>query len=438
MTNEEFIILAEKVADGSASISEVALYNASYESFQQDSQSLTADGLDSKELKKESLARFWKNRDDSKRVVKLWPRFRIKSGMTGLVAAAAVAAIVFGVWFFNSDTGVPEVNSGLNVVANDIAPGKNGATITLANGRVIQLSDAKSGVVVGGGLKYSDGSDVRYSSGTSSSGSLKGSQNSSGPVGVRSLTPSELQGADGKAQILTASTAKGQTYRFTLPDGTKVWMNADSKLEFPSSFSVAGQRYVKLSGEGYFEVAKDKAHPFIVATDKQEVEVLGTHFNINSYNDEASVKTTLLEGSVRVALLSPSGGDGVARGGSGPVNPLSPQGGSLPEGERSVVLKPNQQSVLTGNVIKVRQANLEEEMAWKNGYFMFESEEIGPIMRKIARWYNLEIVYGSAIPTDKFWGTVSRFSNVSQVLKKLELTGKVHFKIEGRRITVNK
>jgi transmembrane sensor len=334
--------------------------------------------------------------------VPLYRRWKI-----AVAAAAAVAAITLGTWLYMNG---PDVKSG-DVVVNDIAPGRNGATITLASGKVIQLSDAKSGVVVGeGDLKYDDGSSVLSSR-----------------ANAKDLDSSELGMTNLKGVTLTASTAKGQTYQFTLPDGTKVWLNADSKLEFPSNFVNSKTRNVKLSGEGYFEVAKDKAHPFIVATDKQEVEVLGTHFNINSYADKGSVRTTLLEGSVRVAI--------------GNSSTLSGRSPSLPEGERSsIVLKPNQQSVLTGsNRIKVTDVDTELAVAWKEGFFKFNEERLDEIMTKVSRWYDVEISY--ADPTLKgktFNGTVSRFSNVSQLLKKLELTGAVHFKIEGRRIVVDR
>jgi transmembrane sensor len=319
--------------------------------------------------------------------VRLWPRI--------VVAAAAVAAITLGTWLYMNG---PDVKSGDEVVMNDIAPGKNGATITLANGKVIQLSDAKSGVVIGNGrIKYNDGSFL------SPSGRDGVAREGSGPV-----NPLSPQGdpdvKSGGGMALTASTAKGQTYQFTLPDGTKVWLNADSKLEFPSNFVNSKTRNVKLSGEGYFEVAKDKAHPFIVATDQQEVEVLGTHFNINSYSDESNTKTTLLEGSVRV---------------------------------NEVVLKPNQQSILTGsNRIKVQDVDIEEAIAWKNGKFVFEYENIESVMRKLSRWYDAEIIYQGNIGDKTFTGSISRRDNISKILEKITYTQNVHFKIEGRRITV--
>jgi ferric-dicitrate binding protein FerR (iron transport regulator) len=398
MTNEEFIILAEKVAEGSASISEVALYNACYESFQKDAQNLTADGLDSKDLKKESLARFWKNHDSSAPVVKLWPRILVASRRkvgTSLLATAAVAAIVVGVWLYSNKYQDTSIKTGSTASVNDIAPGKNGATITLANGKVIQLSDAKSGVVIGeDDLKYSDGSEVRYSSGTGSSGSLKGSQNST-----------ELQGADGKVQNLIATTARGQTYHFTLADGTKVWLNADSKLEFPSNFVNGKTRNVKLSGEGYFEVAKDKAHPFMVNFRTLTLTVLGTHFNVNAYENEKTAKATLLEGSIKVEKL---------------------------------FLKPAQQAIFDDHRRLSLQTleNAEKETAWKDGYFRFYDEKIQDIMKKLERWYDIEVVYEGKMTTEGFTGKVSRNKNISEVLMILEKTKGVHFKIEGRRVTV--
>jgi len=325
-----------------------------------------------------------------RKVYKLWSQPAPNWIRRIAVAAAAVAAIVFGVWFFNSERGVLKQVQDDVAYKNDIAPGKNGATITLANGKVIQLSDAKSGVVVGNGR-------ITYSS------SLRAGEVSKQSHDEIASIPRD----DGRAQALIAATARGQTYQFTLSDGTKVWLNADSKLEFPSNFVNNKTRNVKLSGEAYFEVAKDKAHPFIVATDKQEVEVLGTHFNINAYKDESNIRTTLLEGSVRV---------------------------------NEVILKPNQQSVLSGsNRIAVKEVDTEDVMAWKSGLFVFENEQLESIMRKIGRWYNVTVAYDDPeIASQTFTGTVTRFGKISIVLKRLEVTGNVKFKLEGNKIFVSK
>jgi ferric-dicitrate binding protein FerR (iron transport regulator) len=250
-------------------------------------------------------------------------------------------------------------------------------------------------VVIGEDLKYSDGTSVgsRNEFGT-------GSRNSKG--GGPDLRQDDVI-------QLTASTAKGQTYQFTLPDGTKVWLNADSKLEFPSGFVNSKTRDVRLFGEGYFEVAKDKAHPFIVRTNKQEVEVLGTHFNINSYADEGNVKTTLLEGSVRV---------------NG-------------QGRESVVLKPNQQAVVfASKQTEVNSVDVGDVVAWKNGKFVFVRENVRSIMNKIARWYDVQIIYEGDVKGKALGGSVSRFKNVSEVLEMLSATKAVQFRIEGRKVIV--
>ncbi|WP_285055437.1 FecR family protein [Pedobacter ginsengisoli] len=301
------------------------------------------------------------------RTYKLWTRIAV---------AAAVAAIVLGVWFnasrYTDTPRYPEFASG----SQDIAPGKNGATITLANGKMIRLSDAKNGVVIGNNsIKYDDGS----------------------------FLSSEVTSGGGMA--LTASTARSQTYQFTLPDGTRVWLNADSKLEFPSSFINSKTRNVKLSGEGYFEVAKDKAHPFMVNFKTLTLTVLGTHFNVNTYENEKIAKATLLEGSIKVEKL---------------------------------FLKPAQQAIFDDQKRLSLQTleNAEKEIAWKDGYFRFYDEKIQDIMKELERWYDIEVVYEGKMTNEGFTGKVSRNKNISQVLMILEKTKGVHFKIDGRRVTV--
>jgi len=294
-----------------------------------------------------------------------------------LVVAASLAVAIFGVWFFN----LPSLNDrSESQYGNDIKPGSNKATITLANGKLITLSTAKTMVVIDPiSLKYNDGSLV---------------QKNTVPIGVPST---------GISQGLMVSTPRGGTYQITLQDGTKVWLNAASSLKFPSTFGNLPVREVELNGEAYFEVAKNKIHPFIVISRGQEVKVLGTHFNITSYEDEPSVKTTLLEGSVKV---------------------------------NDATLKPNQQAVLSNDHITVQQANTEEIMAWKNGYFRFNDEKIESIMKKIARWYNIEVQFKGKVTDEEFKGTISRNKNISEVLELLESTKTVHFKVEGRRVTV--
>ena len=340
---------------------------------------------------------------------------RSKIGTT-LIAAAALAAIVFGVWFFNSNSGVlKQVQD--DVVQNDIAPGKNTATLTLPNGKTITLSDAKTGVVIGDDkLSYNDGTDL----------------SARHPELVSGSRP-------GYATMLTAATPRGGTYQVVLPDGTKVWLNADTKISFPSQFN-GKERRIVLEGEAYFEVSKVYAPlgasarsssreratsssrasvatrdliPFIVKTKQQEVEVLGTRFNINSYTDEVATTTTLIEGSVRVNAFNSA------------------------TSRATAILKPNQQSIANSEGMQVLNTDASAALDWKNGEFVFNNEAITSILRRVSRWYNVEIVYQTN--TDRpltFTGSVSRFDKVSSVLKMLEKTSDLHFEIKERKIIV--
>ena len=313
--------------------------------------------------------------------------FKVLQRIHYKVAAAATIALVFGIWFYTSH--YPEGSATTkNFLTNDIAPGKTGATLTLSNGKTIVLGGEKDGKLAEeAGISISKTKDgqLEYTiSGTA--GSTEGKMN-------------------------TLSTAVGQTYILNLPDHSRVYLNAASSLTYPSSFSGSKIRHVELSGEGYFEIAEDKAHPFVVVSLGQQVEVLGTHFNINAYQNEPALKTTLMEGSVRVSNTS---------------------------GKQFLVLKPGQQSILTVDGIQVTKVDTDLAIAWKNNEFMFENESIENIMRMVERWYNVEVIYIGARPTERFVGVVSRFDNVSKVLQLLESTGGVNFKIEGRKIYVSK
>lgn len=315
-------------------------------------------------------------------------RFRLWPRIAGI--AAAVALIVFGVWFytshhFNNRKDLPNYTS-------DIAPGKQGATLTLANGKKIRLTEQAQG-------KLAEEAGVQISK--TASGQLT----------------YEIKGGDAESnKINTLSTAKGETYIVTLPDKSKVWLNAASSLTYSASLNERGLRRVRLEGEAYFEVTKNKKRPFVVESRNQVVTVLGTHFNINSYRNEPAVKTTLLEGSVR-------------------VNPVTGYGNIMRHVEQ--VLKPGQQSLLDGkHVIEVAEADTDEALAWKDGFFRFNGEDVRSIMRKLSRWYDIEVVYEGNVSAEVYYGKVSRSKNISAVLKVLEKSQGVHFKIEGRRVTV--
>src|SRR5215217_528273 len=300
-----------------------------------------------------------------------------------IAAVASIAVIIMGVWFFNSRYSSNVTQDTELAYHNDVAPGKNGATLTLANGQRIAINDALTGNIASqSGVKISKTAD----------GEL-----------IYDITAAEK----GATAYNTLATTRGEQIRLRLPDGSLVFLNAASSLKYPTSFANMNERSVELNGEGYFEVAKDKAHPFIVQTDRQKVEVLGTHFNINSYADEAGTRTTLVEGSVRVSV----------------------------NGHKEV-LKPSQQSLLYDGAIKVQPANVEEVVAWKNGDFVFNGEPLQDIMRKLSRWYNIDVVYKGDVANELYTAKISRNKNISEVIQLLEQAESVHFKIEGRRVIV--
>lgn len=288
------------------------------------------------------------------------------------IAASILLVCTIGLMKF---LGMQEAEDDHLNAATEILPGRNGASLTFSNGRTIQLSEAKKGVVIGSGtMAYEDGNAI----------------------------PGVLDGS-----MLTAATGKGNTYIVILPDGSKAWLNASSSLTFPSYFN-GTQRTVELRGEAYFEIAKDKTHPFIVQTAGQAVEVLGTHFNINAYNLNKGIQTTLLEGSVKLSSSK----------------------------NQSVLLKPDQQATFIGEIFSVKEVETQGIVAWKDGFFNFQDQSLPEIMDALARWYDIEVVYQEAITKDLFNGKISRYKKLSQVLKMLEGTGLVHFEVTGRRVIV--
>lgn len=314
--------------------------------------------------------------------ITLWSRI--------ISAAAILIFISLGIYFYSNYSDKPEREYADIDIKKEITPGGNKAILTLADGSKISLTDANNG-------------DIAKQAG------IRITKTADGQLIYTILD------ATSEALTLvynTIETPRGGQYQIILPDGTKVWLNAASSLKYPASFASLKERRVELNGEAYFEVAKDKNHPFIVKTDKQEVEVLGTHFNINTYADEPAVKTTLLEGLVKVSQLTT---------------------------HNSQFLKPGQQSVLTDNGISVSEVNTEEVIAWKNGYFRFDDEKLGSIMRKIARWYDVDVTWQDETLKNELFGAVTtRFANVSSLLKMMEQTGDVEFNIEDGKIIVSK
>jgi len=272
----------------------------------------------------------------------------------------------------------------------DIGPGGDKAILTLGNGQKIILDSASNGILAKQGVatisKLSNG-QLAYS--------VTESPEARDPAGTPDL-------------YNTMSTPAGGQYRLTLPDGTGVWLNSTSSITYPAAFR-GKERHVSITGEVYFEVAKNRAMPFRVETGGLSVYVLGTSFNINAYKDEASINTTLLEGAVRI--------------GSG-------------KGEQT--LKPGQQAQVAagGGISLVQHADLEQTMAWKNGIFAFRNADIRTVMRQLSRWYNVEVSYAGAPPPGDFSGEIGRGLTLTQVLNGLSQE-KVHFKIEeGNKIII--
>jgi transmembrane sensor len=301
------------------------------------------------------------------------------------VAASVIIFLSAGTYLlFHKKQPIHEI---VKTQRHDVAPGGNKAYLTLANGKTITLTGAQNGVLAKEGNavinKTTDGEVVYQAT----------------PNGVNTKT---------EAAPNTLSTPAGGKYDLILSDGTKVWLNALSSIKYPSQFT-GNERKVEITGEAYFEVAHNAEKPFKVMTNGQTVEVLGTHFNINAYPDEPFLKTTLLEGSIKVS-----------------------------KGPEHALLKPGQLSEISfknNSINIVNDANAEEAIAWKNGYFRFESIELKALMRQVSRWYDIEIIYRGEIQKHEFFMDMKRKTNLSNVLKILEQGG-IHFKIEERKLIV--
>lgn len=265
-----------------------------------------------------------------------------------------------------------------------VQPGSNKATLTLSNGTVITLEDAKNGA-----LSQQGGATIIK---------LK-----SGQIAYNS---EQEKAAGNPVAFNTLTTPRGGQYQITLPDGTIVWLNSASSITFPTSFT-GSSRQVQLLGEAYFEVAANAKHPFRVKTNDMEVQVLGTSFNLMAYADEKMIKTTLVQGTVKVVREN-----------------------------QDVLLKPGQQAQLdTRGNMKVVPADLDAVIAWKNGLFTFNDATIEEVMRQIGRWYDMEVIYPEGIPQDHFRGEMFRTEQITAVLKILKASG-VNFHVEGRQIIV--
>jgi ferric-dicitrate binding protein FerR (iron transport regulator) len=330
--------------------------------------------------------------------VKMW-----KPGVW-YAAASILFFLVIGIFLFKNSTPKSFI---VHNKRQQISFGSNKAFLTLSNGKKINLEDAANGAIA-----------------AQSNFTIK--KTSTGVIVYQANAAAETTGrAVGEPLFNTITTPDGGQYQVVLPDGSKVWLNAASSIKFPAQFA-PDERLVELNGEAYFEVVKvsrpAKNHtepqrlPFIVLSKRQRIEVLGTRFNVNDYAEENCVKTTLLKGSVRISSLI----------GNNQKN-VSP----------SAILKPGQQSELYNYKLNVGTADTASATAWKDGFFQFDNEDIYVVMRKIARWYNVEVNYEGDMRGKVFSGVISKYTDVTEVLKMLQLTESVSFTIKGRKITVS-
>jgi hypothetical protein len=313
---------------------------------------------------------------------------------TAYMAAASIIVIAaIGLKWLGSNKHYSKPEQSAMVQNNDVQPGGYKARLTLSDGRVISIDSATSGSLV--------------------------QQGSVSVVNKNGQLLYQQQGKEEKELFNTLTTAKGQMYATVLSDGTKLWLNSMSSVRYPVSFN-GNLRQVEIAGEAYFEVAekmqevkgKMQKIPFIVKGHGVEVGVLGTHFNVNSYDDEDAVKTTLLEGKVRVRSTS---NNAVA------------------------ILRPGQEASLnvkTQQLTRVDDVDVEEAIAWRNGYFQFNDRDLMTVLAQLIRWYDVEVIYQGAVPEKKFWGKIPRSNTLSQTLDGLGKFG-LHFTIQGKKVIVS-
>lgn len=316
------------------------------------------------------------------------PAKRFRFGNMRRVAAALLIgfSLSAGMYWFWAGR---KVNNGQLAQQEDILPGERKARLTLADGSVITLGDAQKGIIATeGGVRIEKDTEghIRYNAGKR----------------PEATTPA----------VNTITTLNGGQYRVTLPDGSIAMLNASSSLIYPIRFSDK-ERRVKMTGEVYFEIEKMRLPggkgnvPFFVETAGQEVQVLGTHFNINAYGDETAIRTTLVEGSVKIRSA----------------------------GGQSALLKPGQQAVLTKQ-LDVQPADIQQQLAWVNGDFVFRGETLESILRQVERWYDIEVEYPSHIGKLRFNGMVSRSQPLSAIVKMIQSTKKATVTVKKRRLIV--
>ena len=370
MNKQEFDQLAAKIVDGTATQNEVEQYSNWFNTY------ASGQAWDTDELGEPKAVKIQLLSDIKAEIGRREPA-RVRPLYYRIAAAASVIFIISAGAYFIWRKPMTKPETIVLAYHNDVAPGHDQATLTLANGQKIILTKGINGTLAEQGQTAITAND-------------------------QNITYSTGQQHEIKELYNTLTTVRGEKspYPLILSDGTKVWLNAESSLSFPVAFN-GKERIVKLTGEAYFEVKHDASQPFKVQTKKQTIEDIGTSFNINAYANEPKTVTTLIEGSVKI---------------------------------NHIILKPGEQT--DGN--KVSEVNTTRFLAWKNNDFDFEGERIESIMRQLSRWYNIEVTYEGTITNEVFYATLTRQRPISSVLKALEKTKGVHFRIEGRRVVVSK
>jgi transmembrane sensor len=374
MDEQYFHELVGKYLDGTASEQERRVVEGYYEELAGEPGRLFSE-VELAALKSEIFRSIGRRIRAEAPVVSLWRR-------VGVAAAVLIVLAGAGYWFWQGRVGDPSHLAQAQRFKNDIGPAHQGATLTLAGGQLIRLDSAANGTIAAQGNTWVLKQDTALS----------------------------YVGKAGDEAVLynTVSTGKGEEYHIELADGTRVWLDAESSIHFPTGFP-GKERLVEITGQAYFEVAHRAFQPFRVKAGGQLIEDIGTAFNVNAYADEAFARTTLLEGSVKIN-----------------------------DGGQGVTLRPGQQArVDSGGITVVSGVDLDEVMAWKNGRFLFEGSSVEEIMAQLSRWYDIDVIYHDKI-SEKFVAKISRDEPLSRMLNLLEMTKEIAFTIEGKKITIYK
>jgi ferric-dicitrate binding protein FerR (iron transport regulator) len=382
MEKQTFLQLLDKYIDGTASHAEQTLLEEYYKRLNQKA-SFDLNEEEEQALREGMLKNIQFRIHKKEHIIPKSPLQKSHALWYAAAASILLFLSIGGYFIFNKKTQQQIVQT----QSNDVAPGGNKAILKLADGRTIIIDDAKNGLIAQQAF-------------TTINKTNKGL-----------LVYKDQVYAKSRPMVYdTLTIPRGGQFPIRLADGTKVWLNSATSLRYPETFAGNERKVELIYGEAYFEVVHNSAKPFRVVVKGQTIEDIGTQFNVNAYDDESAMKTTLLEGSVKIS-----------------------------KSEQKIILKPGQQAIVksVNSPILVQNVDINETVAWKNGYFKFDGEDLKSVMRKVSRWYNVDVTYrGDFGDNISFLGEISRSKNISAILKIMEATGNVHFQITGRRVVV--